>query len=118
MTAPWSRWARHATISSRSWASTAGSTVRKASSPSRGEGTDSVNELTPITFWSPDSMRRVRSAWLVTNLALSSSMASKAPPMPMTSSSSALAASASSVVFASTTWEPSKMSPCSRRSVS
>ena len=46
----------------------------------------SVKQLTPTTCSSPVSMRRTRSAWLPTRRALSSSMASKAPPSASTSS--------------------------------
>ena len=102
-------------------ASSAGSTLRMApSAPAavRGEGSVSVKRLTPTTVSSPSSMWRIRSAWLRTSRPLSSSMASKAPPSPSTSSSSAVALSTSSAVRASTTFDPSNRSGYSSRSVS
>ena len=61
-TAASSRAARQAATSAIVSASTAGSTRRIAPSPPSGDGSVSVNRLTPTTTCSPDSMRRVRSA--------------------------------------------------------
>ena len=120
LTASLSRSDRHACTSAIVWASRAGSTLRMWSSPSRtsADPVVSVKRLTPTTVSSPSSMRRRRSAWLRTSRPLSSSMASKAPPIDSTSSSSAVADSASSAVRASTTFDPSNTSGYSSRSVS
>ncbi len=113
---------RHAATSSRRCASMPGSTVRIDDAGSaarwRGESSVSVKELTPITFCSPDSILRSRSAWLATSRDLSSSIASNAPPSDTTSSSSFDACSTIEVVFSSMTCEPFKMSSYSSRSVS
>jgi hypothetical protein len=61
------------------------------SSPAERRRAVSVKRLTPTTVSSPDSMRRIRSAWLRTRRPFSSSMASNAPPSASTSSSSAWA---------------------------
>ncbi len=121
LTASLSRSARHSSSSAMIWASSAGSTLRMAPSPPAavsGDGAVSVNLLTPTTVSSPSSMWRTRSAWLRTSRPFSSSMASKAPPIASTSSSSADADSTSSAVRPSTTFDPSKMSGYSSRSVS
>ena len=117
-TAAASREARHAATSAMVSFSTAGSTMRMLSPPPSGDGSNSVNEFTPTTVCSPVSMRRVRSAMERTRRPFSSSTAPNAPPSARTSCSSAHAASRSSAVFASITVDPSKMSPCSSRSVS
>ena len=89
-----------------------------ASSVTSGESAVSVKQFTPTTWSSPDSIFRTRSAWLWTSRPFIASIISNAPPPSSTHASSASAASASSVVLASITFEPSKMSSYSSRSVS
>ena len=60
-----------------------------ARSSASGDGSVSVNELTPTTFSSPDSMRRTRSAWLCTSRPFISSIIANEPPPSSTHCSSA-----------------------------
>ena len=68
--APWSRAARHAFSLAMTSASSLGSTVSIELSPAdSGEGSVSVQRLTPTTVMSPVSMRRARSALEATSWA-------------------------------------------------
>ena len=75
-----------------------------------------MNELTPTTLISPDSMRRTRSAWLCTSRPFMSSIMANEPPPSSTQSQLGLRRSASSATFASTTSSPSNRSSYSSRS--
>ena len=75
----------------RARASTSGSIVTMppcCALSASGDGSVSVNELTPTTFSSPDSMRRTRSAWLCTSRPFISSIIANEPPPSSTHCSS------------------------------
>ena len=104
-TAAESRSRRHSSSRAICSASAAGSSTRMCDSPSRlavsGDGSVSVKQLTPTTFVSPDSIRRIRSALDCTSRPLISSIISNAPPPSSTHCSSSHAAVESSSTFAS-----------------
>ena len=83
-----------------------------------GDGSVSVNRLTPTSTCSPDSMRAIRSRCDSTSAAFMYGTASTAPPRSSIRASSARAPPSSSSTSPSITIEPSKMSGYSSRSVS
>ena len=81
-----------------------------------GDGSVSVNEFTPTTFNSPDSMWRTRSAPACTMRPFIWSIIANDPPPSSTHCSSTAASSHSDATLRSTTTEPSNRSPYSSRS--
>ena len=83
-----------------------------------GEGSASVYTFCPITFSSPASIRRIRSRCDSTSCVFMYGTAATAPPCSATTCISSRAPATSSSTSPSITFEPSKMSGYSSRSVS